>query len=94
MTKVPMCELTHAENTVFVQNPSVHTQTTIFFPSTSKNPKGANFCVHSKSLQIVRKQVSMLINHQISGNVSSKLIQFCWFLGLVRQFWEEGRSVS
>jgi len=94
MTKVPLCELTHADFTVFVQNPSVHTQTTIFFPSASKNPKGANFCVHYKSLQIVKKQVSTLINHQISSNVSSKLIRFCCFLCLVRQFWEEGRSVS
>jgi len=31
--------------TVFVQNSSVHTPSTIFFPSTFKNPKSANFWV-------------------------------------------------
>jgi len=50
--------------------------------------------LRSKSLQIVRKQVSTLIKHHRIGNVSTKFIPFLLVLWLLRFFfvsWHKAR---
>jgi len=72
---------------VSVQNSSVHTPNTIFFPSTFKNPKSANFLVkilitnHCKSSgsKFLR---SSNIKYQVMYHLnSSHVARFCtWFV--------------
>jgi len=98
-------ELTRAKFTVFVQNPSVHTPRTIFFPSTSKNPKSAIFLVkifipnHCKSSGS-KFLHSSSIKYQVVYHLNSlDFTDFCaWFVSfgkkVVRELTHAGANLS